>query len=280
MNLVPYDSELWTLYPGAYGNVCEIIKIVMGDIEDIPPQSKLRRLDLEEKDDYQIAYDNLWANLLHQMDFYEATYIVLPYIVKLLEKNEDDFDMSFSIISQVGLCLATDIPSFTKGLNKEVLSCYKEVHSNYEEAVSIIGQKTKDFIKNHLNEIKEIDSEEKWMFAISVMAILGDNKAALVLCMTDWDELDLYIKCNKCGYYDESSYLDDDEHFLNDITPAPTAQWDGINYDDTYTWFSGFVCDLEIEEAKYLPYLYGTYACPECGDRKAVIEFMKSYFPD
>ena len=52
MNLVPYDSELWSLYPGAYGNVCEEIKIVMGDIKDIPPQSKLRRLDLEEKDDY------------------------------------------------------------------------------------------------------------------------------------------------------------------------------------------------------------------------------------
>ena len=89
MDFIPYDSELWEQYPGAYGNVCEEVKIVMGDVMDVPSQSKIRGLDLENKDDYEIAYDNLWQNLWHQMDFYEAMYIVMPYIAKLLEQNED-----------------------------------------------------------------------------------------------------------------------------------------------------------------------------------------------
>lgn len=63
MILIPYDSELWDQYPGAYGNICEEVKIVMRDVMDIPSQAKLRRLDLEDKEDYEIAYDNFWENL-------------------------------------------------------------------------------------------------------------------------------------------------------------------------------------------------------------------------
>ena len=111
MKLVPFDSELWEVYRGAYGNVCEEVRIVIGDIENIPPQSKLLRLDLEEKNDYEIAYDNLWANLWHQMSFYDATYIVMPYMLKFLEKNKDNFDIQLSVISNMGICLATDIPN-------------------------------------------------------------------------------------------------------------------------------------------------------------------------
>ena len=44
---------------------------------------KLLRLDPEEKDDFRIAFDNLFENLFHQMSFYYATYLVLPYLVNL-----------------------------------------------------------------------------------------------------------------------------------------------------------------------------------------------------
>lgn len=49
IKLLPFDSELWEEYRGAYGNVCEEVKILMGDIKDIPTQYKLRRLDFDEK---------------------------------------------------------------------------------------------------------------------------------------------------------------------------------------------------------------------------------------
>ena len=279
MILIPYDSELWTIYKGAYGNMCEDVKIVMGDIMDISSSSKLERLDLEEKNDYETAYENLWANLLHQADFYEATYIVMPYMVKFLEKNEGNFDRLFSMISNIGLCLAADIPYYTRRINKTVLSSYESVYKSYESAVSIIRDKTKDFIRNNFEEIKAKDSDEKWMFSLSVMAILLDRETAYEFYMTDWEEGCIRIKCDKCGYDDENNYVDD-ESFLKSITPAPPVQWDGINYDNTYAWFGSFLRDLEVEEADLVPYLYGIYTCPECGEKKMIIDFMKSELSD
>lgn len=259
--------------------MCEDVKIVMGDIMDISSSSKLERLDLEEKNDYDTAYENLWANLLHQADFYEATYIVMPYMVKLLEKNEGNFDRLFSMISNIGWCLATDIPYYTRRINKTVLSSYESVYNSYESAVSIIREKTKDFIRNNFEEIKARDADEKWMFSLSVMAILFDREAAYELYMTDWEEGCIRIKCDQCGYDDENNYFDD-ESFLKSITPAPPVQWDGINYDNTYAWFGSFLRDLEVEEADLVPYLYGIYTCPECGEKKMIIDFMKSELSD
>ena len=75
--LVPLDSELWEIYRGAYGNVSREVAILMGE-PILEPQKKLRRLDMEEKEDYRIAFDNLSENLMHQMSFYEAAWLVMP----------------------------------------------------------------------------------------------------------------------------------------------------------------------------------------------------------
>ena len=266
MKLVAFDSELWEVYRGAYGNVCEEVRIVIGDIENIPPQSKLLRLDLEEKNDYEIAYDNLWANLWHQMSFYDATYIVIPYMLEFLEKNEDNFDRQLSVISNMGICLATDIP------NNKYNEPDRDINDSYEECVSIIQQKTKDFIKKYFNEIKALDSELKSMFVTSVMAILGDREAAFTLFLNGWEEC--YITCDKCGYDVEADFTE--REFLESSTPAPIVQWDRVNYEDTYAWYSNFLRDLATEkEAEIVPYLYGTFICPECGDKKIVLDFMK-----
>lgn len=58
MQLLPFDSPLWEIHTGAYGNVCPEIKLLMG-AAPVTSQNKLRRLDFEEKDDEQIAFDNL-----------------------------------------------------------------------------------------------------------------------------------------------------------------------------------------------------------------------------
>lgn len=277
MILIPYDSELWDQYPGAYGNICEEVKIVMRDVMDIPSQAKLRRLDLEDKEDYEIAYDNFWENLWNQMDFYEAMYIVMPYIAKLLENNEDHFDRAFSIILNTGMCLATDIPYFTTRINKSLLGSFDSVYKSYGDAVFCIQEKTKAFIRKYLNEIRMKDSGEKWEFALSVLAILCDREAAyqIYMHMAEWAEGSIPVKCDMCGYYEDCNYLDDD-NFIKDITPAPVVQWDGVHYDDMYEWFGCFLHDLGVEEADTAAYLCGTYACPQCGVQKTVIDFMKA----
>ena len=97
IKLTPYDSKLWDTYRGAYGNVCEIVQIIMGDLAPSPNPLKLRRLDPEDKDNYRIVCDNLFENLTHQLSFYQATYLVMPYMVKLLEQKNaenDDYDLN------------------------------------------------------------------------------------------------------------------------------------------------------------------------------------------
>lgn len=93
--------------------------------------------------------------------------------------------------------------------------------------------------------------------------------------MAEWADGNIPIKCDKCGYYEDCNYLDDDD-FIKDITPAPVVQWDGVYYDDMDMWFESFLHDLEVEEAGTAAYLCGTYTCPQCGVQKTVIEFMKA----
>lgn len=181
IKLVDLNSELWETFCGAYGNVSKEVEILMGE-PITEPQEKLRRLDSEEKEDYRIAFDNLCENLSHQMSFYEATYLALPYLVQLLERNSKSgsFEWKLTMISELGLCLATDFPEA-----KEVII----------PAESVIGK------------------------------------------------------------------------------------WDGSSYEDTWLWLSTMLDQLGAEEElEILSYYYGTYTCPDCGNQKKVMDFMKGYY--
>lgn len=74
--------------------------------------SKIIRLDFSEKDSYRINFDNLCENLSHQLSFYKATYLAMPYLVLLLEKKRraQDFDWQLLIIREAGMILSTDLP--------------------------------------------------------------------------------------------------------------------------------------------------------------------------
>ena len=83
MNLIDFHSHLWETYTGAYGNVKDDIVILTNE--------KQLFYKKNECSEYHIAFDNLFENLSHQMSFYNATYIALPYIIKLLEEYQNHF---------------------------------------------------------------------------------------------------------------------------------------------------------------------------------------------
>lgn len=60
---VEFTSKLWETYQGAYGDVREDVAFLFCPKELIPDTEKLRRLDDEEKDSYEIIFDNLSQNL-------------------------------------------------------------------------------------------------------------------------------------------------------------------------------------------------------------------------
>ena len=47
-------------------------------------------LDFEEKECDQINFDNLCENLSHQLSFYNATYLAMPYLLLFLEKKRKE----------------------------------------------------------------------------------------------------------------------------------------------------------------------------------------------
>lgn len=268
MNLVDFNSPLWETYKGAYGNIKD-------EIITLTSEKHLFYKDNHDSD-YSIAFDNLFENLSHQMSFYNATYIALPYIVQLLDKYKNDFLEQFYIISQVGFCIATDIPE--NHFPKENID--QTILDSYTESIAILQQKTKEFLFGHIDLLKQMSSIEKSEFCTSILAILGDKYLAYILTLSAWDTF--YILCSNCEYCNEElSYSFSSKKELSQITPAvyQPNQWDKSSFDDTFIWLSAILSMLgEEHNIKILSYYCGMYTCPRCGKQKKVIDFIKNYF--
>lgn len=271
--LVNLNSELWEIYGGAYGNVREEVAILMGG-PITERQEKLRRLDLEEKGDYRIAFDNLCENLFHQMSFYKATYLALPYLVRLLERDskDRDFGWKLTMISEMGICLATDIPG-----NHRESAIDKNVLNSYEASLLTFQELTKQFLEHHEDEIRKLDFYKRSMLITAVLAIFGERETAFILTMSGWDTF--YMLCDSCEYCEEELAFSE-ETAREVIVPVEivTDGWDGSFYEDGWLWISNMLSRLGAqEELEILSYYYGTYTCPECGAEKKVLDFMKCY---
>ncbi len=284
IKLTPYDSQLWDTYRGAYGNVCEMVQVIMGDLAPSPNPLKLRRLDPEDKDNYRVVLDNLFENLTHQLSFYKATYLVMPYMVKLLEKKktENDFDWQLVIICEMGICLATDIPN---NISFEIKN--EEVKESYKASVALFKEQTKQFLNEHMEQLKALDDNTKSLFVNALMAIFVDREAAFILALGAWEESEIFCStCEAEGYLsfdkdfdedDSDEELSDEEYFavsLKDITPATTKSGN-----DAYNWYMDILNKLEAEnEAAIIPYYYGTLTCPTCKTTKTVMNFIKDFY--
>ncbi len=276
---VEFASGLWEQLKGAYGDVREDVAFLFCPREMIPETKKIRRLDFEDKDSYEIIFDNLSENLTHQLSLYGGTYLAMPYLALLLElkRLEGDFDWQMKIIALAGDLMATDIPYCGGGSeNQETLP--REVLDSYRLSVAKIQEMTKAFLDRNMDRLRQV--EPQWMrqyFCTDALAILGDPEAAYQMLMGQWEQCPL--SCPDCGYYDEDMEADgfSNEEQLAKIEPAPSVigQWDKESYEDTYVWFSNLVHLLEVEDAWKAAYYFGTYTCPVCGSKGTLIEWMK-----
>lgn len=270
--LQEFDSILWEAYRGAYGNVGEYLVILMGEREEAPETFKLRRLDKTPKTNYEMAFDNLCESLWHQMSFYPATWLALPYLARLMEGWEKDKDEEwlFQGILAVGSCLATDV----YGDRPEEAW----VQESYENAILQIRDMTIDFLAEHMDCVREKDISWRRGFAFAVTAILGEKRLAYMLIMSTLESC--YIVCPGCencdeeiefGYFDPSQRIEKAE--------APTEKWDGESLADAKLWLFNLFALLGDEEGMgRLCYYFGTYICPECGEKTSVFTGMEGYF--
>lgn len=257
LNLLDFNSDLWELYRCSYGNIVENIKILYNTSSN--------------NEDYQVAFENICQSLYHQLSFYNATYIAMPYLVKILEKKQLEFDYQwqFNLISELGTIIMTDIP-FS---NNQKISIDNEIIINYNNSISILKDKVKVFIKENLNKLRCKNKLDLSYFAISVLAIYGEKEIAYILNSYMFN--DYHVLCNNCNFYDEN-ILD----LSKKIIPAQSVigKWDYKSYNNVYIWFSNFLHILECDEyVEKLRYYYGTYICPNCGSENQVMELAKNY---
>lgn len=259
------SSNLWEIYMGAYGSILDEITILAKDI----PHTE------EENKQFETAFDNLCENLWHQMSFYNASYLAMPYMLDLLEQKEEqqDFKWQLRIISEMGMIVVTDIS--VNHYNKVEDA---ELTGNYDKCLLVLREKTKSFIMKYLNEIKQSDCNDKSYFYTGVLAVLDDRMAAFTLTSLLYNEM--YVVCASCEDWNEDMPAISDGG-IDEIEPADSVigMWDGKSLEDTYLWFSNFLHILGDDNAvNALSYYYGTYTCPECGKKALVMDLAKKYF--
>lgn len=62
------------------------------------------------------------------------------------------------------------------------------------------------------------------------------------------------------------------------MEPVSIAPWDGKSIEDEPVWFQGLLYRMGNEEAiRFLPFVYGTCVCPDCGKRAAYWDWLAKF---
>ncbi|MCI9079517.1 MAG: hypothetical protein HFH68_11425 [Lachnospiraceae bacterium] len=276
---VDFNSDLWEKLHGAYGNILEDIIPLTVNEPEVPENEKSFYADYES--DYMIAFDNICCTLSHQMSFYHASYIALPYLANAFNYwyQKDDFIMQVLFLNNIGIIVSTDIPYNTEYYNDIRENLPANVMESYQESILFFKEKAKELLLNKLDMFKQFRQIDITYIFISLLAFIGKREHAFVLMLGNFDQC--LISCKNCGLYTEDIELDDDyinntdHQELNElITPAGpvTGQWDKKSFDDTYVWLSNILqlCGNDNDAAK-LSYFYGTFNCPDCGTKQGPV---------
>lgn len=269
--VTPLDSDLWGLSDDVSWG---------GSVN-----AMLSQLMKEKPGEYDEDFlDELFEPLSHQMSFYDTVYLAFPHLVSYFEKalEEEDFLYLCCLLSHMGSVLATDVQYNHAGTEQEEYMeeswADEALLENYKASTQQFRRLTKQFLDQHLEEIRQMESDNRQWLATAVLAILDDREAAFILMNCSWDTGEMC--CLHCEYYDEETVLGDEEEGAA-VTPAQslTGKWDGSSYEDTYLWFGSFLQEIGLEEELHmLSYYYGTYTCPECGKSSVVMDMMKYFF--
>lgn len=189
MELLSFESKLWYELESAYsfseesresyGDIREYVRILHEEREDIEMPVRIRRMERTERSAYQIVFENVCENMSHQLTFYPISYIVLPYLVSLLEKKVQQKDVEWQrlIISEVGVALMGDTPRF------RVRKADKGIMSNYKKALRRFRKLVKKFYKSNYKQIKQMNFNDKSQIVCGVSAILGIHWLPMVMVM-------------------------------------------------------------------------------------------------
>lgn len=224
----------------------------------------LRRL-LAGEGDFREGMEILAENLSHQLSYYSATAYVLPHLAALCKKLSPA-DRHF-LIALIGAAAAAEgetplVPDTAE---------WREFH----EGLNGLGPFVTDLIQNHPETLDAAPLEERQMFALGALAILGDRKHAFALYMLSgscWEEAPAACEC---GWEEECVPILEPDSC---IEPVEIPPWDGKSLDKEAVWVNGLLERAGDEEIKpILPLVYGAGVCPECGKREPYWTWMDRF---
>ena len=147
IKLEDLNSDQWEKHLGAYGNMSNVMSNFMKDPDD---------KELQE---------SVYQGINHQMTFYSAVYLVMPYLVKLLEQKilSGDIEWAEYCLFNAGMTLASDNMLARRGSRK--VNVTKELKRNYRLCVKKLKELARHFYKENKDKLKH--NEESFMANLS-----------------------------------------------------------------------------------------------------------------
>lgn len=206
--------------------------------------------------------------LSHQLSWYSATSYTLPHLATLFERLGLE-DRAF-LIGQIGPAVAaeSDCP----------LVPDSEAWREFHEGLEVLRSGTRDLIQNHMDVLTGAHYEERQMFALGALAVLGNRRHAYdIYLLSGYCWVEGQATC-ECGWSEDFLPLADEPDCLK---PVEFARWDKHSLEDERTWFNGLLTRFGDEEIlPILPLLYGTGICPECGKQEPYWTWLDRYMEE
>lgn len=271
MEFADFNSELWEQLHGAYGNVKEDVLPLMVQEPEVPESEKV--LNADYKCEYMVAFDNICQQLYHQMTFYDASYIVLPYLVKAFNYwyEKDDFAMQVLFLVNAGIIVSTDNP-FSNPHSEDIIKNIPEsLMESYHKSILFFKEKAEELLLNKRDMLKQYSPDDISYICVSLLAFIGEREHSFAFLLGSFSSC--LVFCEKCGFFFEDIELHYDiksnkEELNKIITPAESVigKWDKKSLDNTYIWLSNILHLMGNDfDVKKLSYFYGTFTCPDCG---------------
>lgn len=249
--MISLDSPIWKELDAAGSDTDEILRDLM-----------------EGKGEFRENMECLSWDLSHQGSFYDATAYVLPHLAILCTRLSLE-DRAF-LIAEIGPAIAAEAVW--------PLEPDTEAYREFQEGLTGLRHETEKLVMNP--DIAAILGNNLWQrqsFALSALAVLGNRMHAygmMLLLERDWE--DCSGACS-CGWEEDVISFRTDKDYLC-MEPASIASWDGKSIEVEPVWFQDLLRRIGDEETiRFLPFAYGTCACPDCGKRAAYWDWLAKF---
>ena len=229
---------------------------------------KWLRTLLEGGMDFRENMEILGEDLSHQLSWYSATAYVLPHLAALCPKLSPADQMY--MIARMGAAIAAEA--------EQPLTPGQEPYREFHEGLEGLRPAAADLIQTHMDILEAASEEDRLLFALGALALLGDRRHAYDLWFLSgscWEEGP--AACT-CGWSDEILPLAEKPDCLE---PAVIAPWDGKSLEDEAVWFHGLLTRFGDEGIlPVLPLVYGAGVCPECGKREPYWSWLDRFMEE